>query len=78
MCVCVYDEIKGSKQSDNHHGLCARVWVCVCGCMSECDELKRSKRMSTITASPREGFVTPEAAWHSGQKHGPRSQIAEV
>lgn len=28
--------------------------------------------MSTITASLWEGvFVTPEAAWHSGQKYGP-------
>ena len=36
-------------------------WVCVCGWVGvwgrvgRCDELKRSKQMSTITASPREG-----------------------
>ena len=40
MCVCVYDEIKGSKQSDNYQGLC----VCVC------DETGQSG-VTTIMAS---------------------------
>lgn len=49
--------------------------------MEGCDEIKGCtgpKRSANQRGSSQEGFMIPEAAWHSGQEHGHGSRTAMV